>query len=340
MGRLTGGNRAVTRVGALVAALLVVVATVAAGFALGVLGTPSVVGVSNHFGAVTAETTTIETDVVVNNPNPVGGRVGDVSIAYAVDINDVRMATGRKDDITIGRGNSTVGLSTRMRNERIPAWWVTHLRNGEHSELVVHATVTSGTLGRSVEAPKIRKDIDTDIASSFNTTETRPIEADRGPLVQDPVLSVEETSGWWSDVTREETTVAMRFRVHNPKPYPIPLQAVRYDVDMNGVDVGSGGTDRSYVLPPGGTRTVAAELTLENDRLDEWWVSHLRRNQETELALGLSLVVDLSNVPGGGPTVALPVDTIEHTFETDVFGNKGTYPTGSSGVPGNTTGAG
>jgi LEA14-like dessication related protein len=304
-----------------------VLASAVAGGAVvsGVVGAPSVVGVSNHFAGVSEERTTIATELVVNNPNPVGASLGDVSVSYAVDMNDVRLATGGKEGLAVESGNSTVALETDLLNERIPAWWVAHLQDGEQSEVVVHATVTSGTLDESVDAPKVRETVDTDIASSFNSTETRPVEADQ-PGIQDPVVYVNETSGWWGTVTDEQTTVEMRFEVYNPKPYAIPVQEVQYDVDMNTIDVGEGSTDRSYVVPAGGTRTVAAQLTIQNERLDDWWVSHLQRNQMTDLEMELSLVLDLSNA--GGPTVPVPFDTVEHTIDTDIFGNKAQYPTG------------
>ncbi|MEA5408813.1 hypothetical protein VB773_15400 [Haloarculaceae archaeon H-GB2-1] len=47
--------------------------TVGGAFAAGVLGVPSVVAVENSFAGVSNETTTIETDLTVSNPNPVGG---------------------------------------------------------------------------------------------------------------------------------------------------------------------------------------------------------------------------------------------------------------------------
>ena len=138
--------------------VLFVAGTLGGGFVTGALGAPSVADVSNHFGTVSEETTTIHTDLVVVNPNPIGFGLGDVTVAYAVDLDDVRIATGEKEGVDVAAGNSTVEMDTEMRNGKIPAWWVSHLRNGEHSELVVHATVTSGTLEESFE--DLRREID------------------------------------------------------------------------------------------------------------------------------------------------------------------------------------
>jgi len=57
----------------IVGVLVVAIAAVAGGsVALGVLGTPSVASVDNHFAGVSNQTTTVATDLTVTNPNPVG----------------------------------------------------------------------------------------------------------------------------------------------------------------------------------------------------------------------------------------------------------------------------
>ncbi|MEF8808618.1 MAG: hypothetical protein V5A53_11170, partial [Natronomonas sp.] len=68
-----------------VAAVLgVLTASLLGAVAFGVLGAPSVEAVDNEFGEVTEETTVIHTDLVINNPNPVGVRLGDTQINYTV----------------------------------------------------------------------------------------------------------------------------------------------------------------------------------------------------------------------------------------------------------------
>jgi len=53
-------------------AVLVPGGAIGGGFAAGALGVPSVAAIDNTFGDVTNETTAIETDLVVSNPNPAG----------------------------------------------------------------------------------------------------------------------------------------------------------------------------------------------------------------------------------------------------------------------------
>ena len=309
-------------------ATLLLVALVGGAFAAGALGAPSVSGVENRLTGVNGTTTTIATDVLVTNPNPFGASLSGVSVGYGVRMNGIAMATGTKEGVSIGTGESAVSTETRMRNERIPRWWVSHLRNDERTTLVVDANVRSETVNRTFDASPVEREIETDLVSQFNSTETRPVNASR-PLVSDPVLYVNETSARWGSITEDRSTVEMTFTVYNPKAYPLTVTKLNYTTTMNDVTVGTGETDRGYVVPPGSERTLRASITIDNGRLDEWWVSHLERNQRTDLRIDFAAVVDV-----GGTELAISLDelTYEETMETDIFGNKAEYPLGHAGT--------
>jgi LEA14-like dessication related protein len=323
------GSRVRVAVTAVVALVLVVGVLIVVAIGAGVFGVPSVEGVDNRFGTVNDTATIIETNVSVDNPNPIGVQLGGLTLDYGVSMNGVGMANGTKEGVSLGSGASTVSLQPRMENERIPAWWVTHVRNGERTDLTVTADARSSLLGESFEAPEIDREISTDIDAALDSTETRPVDADR-TLVSDPVLYINETSGSWGEVTDAETEIEMTFVVYNPKLYPVPLSELGYEMSMNDVDVGSGQSEGETVVPPESTATVTATTAIRNERLDEWWVSHLRRDQVTDLTIDFSARIDLTG--GGGGAIRIPLDSVTHQFETDVFGTKnGTAP--ESGDP-------
>jgi LEA14-like dessication related protein len=298
--------------------LLTLGVVVGGGLSLGLLGAPSVGGVQNSFGNVTDETTEIRTDLVVRNPNPVGVNLGGVSVSYDVRMNDVAMANGSKEGVSVGTGNSTVALSTEMRNDRIPAWWASHVRNGEETELRVDASVRSGTLGRSFQAPPVERQISTDVISQFNSSETRPINASQ-PFVSDPVGYVNETSAQWGEVTKAETPIDMRFTVYNAKTMPMAVSEIGYTITMNNITVGNGSSETSHVIEGHTSETIETQTAIENGKLDEWWVSHLENDQVTRLRIDFYAEMEL-----GGETFRVPLDelTYRETVETDIFGNK------------------
>lgn len=312
------------------AAMVVVVlgGVVGATATMGVFGTPQIESVNNSFGDVNETTTTIETELIVNNPNPIGADLGSVSVDYGIRMNDLPMANGSKKGITVGEGNTTLPFTTRMANEQIPAWWVTHVQNDENTTLRIDASVRSSTLGRTFEAPPITKQINTNIIGAFNSTETRDLNANKEPIVQDPVLYLNSTSGSWGAVTQERTEIDMQFTLYNPKSYPIRVSEIGYDIRMNNLSVGSGQTSHAYTLPPHETTTVEATTVIDTQKLDEWWVSHLQRNQQTELEIDLYMRFDLSS--GGGGSVKIPLETLTKTVETDFFGNKTNGGSGNS----------
>ena len=298
--------------------LLVVAGAVGGAFAAGVLGTPSVEGVDNRFAGVNETSTVIATDVNVANPNPLSANLSGVGVDYSIEMNGIEMATGEKDGVSVGTGTTAIPLRTTLANERIPGWWVSHIQNGEHTTLRVDANVTSETLGKTFEAPEISRSIDTDLLSAFNSTETREVNAN-ATVVSDPVLYVNETRAEWGNSTDERTALELTFVVHNPKSYPVAVSELGYDISMNDVSVGEGATESEYVIPAHSTETIEATTYIENDRLDEWWVSHLERNQTTDLRIDFYAKLD-----AGGTTFTVPLDplTYEKTFETDIFGNK------------------
>lgn len=312
-------SRAVGRVGAIVGVVVVLVGGVGAAYAAGLLGVPSVAGVDNRFAGVNESTTLIETELTVSNPNPVGVSLGELSIDYAVNLNDVRLANGSKEGVSVETGNSTLTFETAMANERIPAWWVSHIRNGEQTTMRVEANVTSGLLGRSVEVTPVQRPIETDILSAFNSTETRPVNADSA-LVSDPVLYINETWASWGDVSTSTTPMDMAFVAYNPKSVPYTVTEIRYSITMNGIGVGEGATSREYVIEPHSQETIEATTAIRNGELDEWWVSHLENDQVTELRIEFSATVELPS----GQTVDVPLDALTYTetIETDFFGNE------------------
>lgn len=287
-------------------------------FALGVVGAPSVGGVENRFGEVTNETTVIESDLTVRNPNPVGVDLGGVTIDYGVSMNGIAKANGTKEGVVVDTGNSSVPFTTELDTSRIPAWWVSHVRNDEHTDLRVDATATSSTLGRSYST-QVSRDVNTSVIEAFRTDEPKPLNAS-SPVVSDPVLILERTEADWGTVNDSTTEVGMTLHLRNPKPYPILVSEIGYDISMNDITMGSGEAARTTTIAPGETVAVEATTAIRTQRLDEWWVSHLQRNQVTELRMPFYLVVDLSN--GGGGEQRIELDSYRRTVETDVFGTK------------------
>ncbi|WP_224336457.1 LEA type 2 family protein [Haloprofundus halobius] len=310
-----------SRSGVVAAGLVFLVVLLAAASVLGFAGAPEVTEVSNRIVDVDDETTTIETNITVRNPNPLGVSVDGAIIDYGVRMNDVSMASNRREGVHVGRGNSTLTFRTEMRNERISEWWVTHVRNDERTTLRVDADAGYRGVNATFEGPTVEREIRTDVVSAFNSTETRRVNASQ-PFVADPVLYVNETSGEWGTVNESATPIDTAFVVYNPNPVPVTLSELSYEIRMNDVRVGQGSTNREYVVGPGETQRIRTTAVIENDRLDEWWVTHVRRGEVTTLTIDFAAVVRLP----GGVQVDLPLHDVQYSQEirTDIFGTETT----------------
>ncbi|KTG10308.1 hypothetical protein AUR64_12080 [Haloprofundus marisrubri] len=307
--------------GSIAVVLVAAVAALVVASAFGYVGAPGVTEISNRIVAVDDETTTIETNITVRNPNPLGVSIDGATIDYGVRMNEVAMASNRRTGLRIGRGNSTLSFRTEMRNERIPEWWVTHVRNDERTVLRVDADAGYRGVNATFEGPTVEREIRTDIVSGFNSTQTRPINASQ-PFVPDPILYVNETSAQWGEVNESATPIRTSFVVYNPQSVPVTVSELGYDIRMNGVRVGQGSTNREYVVGPKQTQRIDATAVIRNGRLDEWWVTHVRRGEVTTLTIDFSAAVRLP----GDVRVDLPLEDVQYsqTVRTDVFGSETT----------------
>ena len=303
---------------ALLVVTLVLVASVAGAFALGLLGVPSVVSSESRFAEVNESTTTIRTEVLVENPNPIGLDRSNATITHVIQMNGVLMAQGTRRGVSLPSGTSTRTITTHMDNGKIPEWWVSHIRRGERTQVSIATRVYSPALAESFAIPGGRT-IETDVLAAFDSNETRPVNADV-PFREGPILFVNRTSAGWGEVSETETPIEATFGVYNPLPVAVPITELGYTVSMNGVRVGNGSTESVRVLDSGQVTPVNTTITIDATRLDEWWVTHLRQNQETTVRVTFRLQADLPVVG----TVQLPIDvlTYQTQLETDLLGTK------------------
>lgn len=320
-----------------VVTLFVVAAVALAGggylaYASGVVEEPSA-GLEDKgdWGEVTDDRTEIVTSLWVDNPNPVGLTLGSgVSASYEISLNGVGVAEGSKDSIAIRPGNNTVEVSTYLDNDKLVPWWVNFVKNDEtvHLNVQGRAHVDAPAVGGTYEFPAVERTmlrdstpvIDSMSAASSEMegsyTETATVAA--GPVEENVTAGVEVRDAWatWGDVSRNRTTVLFHFRVHNPSevvPVPAAPDGVGMRVDMNDVTLlraqGDEFSTRSVgedaVIRPGETREVVVEVDMDNEKIDEWFTSHVRNGERTRIDVQMQFVYE---VPETGTTVRVPTD--------------------------------
>jgi LEA14-like dessication related protein len=131
------------------------------------------------------------------------------------------------------------------------------------------------------------------------------------------VFAVHRIDARWGEADEDETPVELRVKVENPNPFSVGFEDVGYTVSMNGVRVGEGTVD-DFRLPAREKKVVSSEAVLKNERIADWWTTHLRRGEKTETELRLNGAV---RVLGFGRKIGDRSYT--GSFETDFFGGDG-----------------
>ena len=336
--------------GALVGLLLVL-------YLLGIIGAPAAGLVDRgDWGEVTDERTEIVTTVWVDNPNPVGVSLGNtVTAEYDIVLNDVLLAEGNKSDIEVPKGNSTTELRTDIINERLGQWWVRYVRANETVELDVNATMNVNTVvsaSHDVHRNQTMLNESTPVidalSASVNETTGTYTESVSASEVDDSLtgdalgdsdtvtVGYEVRRGWatWDEVSESETTVEFHMLVHNPGDVPVPAapDGIGVSVDMNDVrtfeaesgELSTESASGDEVIEAGETEEVTYTVTMDNDKVDDWFTSHVREEagpgQEATAVTAQFQVVFGNPVTGG--EFRFPQDspvTYDCDFQTDIL---------------------
>lgn len=274
---------------------------------------PTVESVDVRWGEVTADASTIRATITVNNPNAIGVP-GLVDIVYTASLNDVVIAEGEEAGVGLSPGRNRIELAIPVRNDQIPPWWVTHINRGESSTLAIEAAVR-GPLGLSVPLPAQEQPVETDILGSFSSDESTEV-----ALFGQPVLVLGERTAEWGEASAEATPVTFRAQVSNRHDHPVTFDGVGYVITMNDVTMGEGEEHDEFTVAPGETETLKIRAALETEAIDDWWISHLERDETTALTVETYAIVEGD---GDDPAVELDLVTVGLDLQTDLLGGGG-----------------
>ncbi|MEF8773624.1 MAG: LEA type 2 family protein [Halobacteriales archaeon] len=274
---------------------------------------PAVQSVETEWGSVTESETTIRTAVVVDNPNPVGVP-GVLDVDYRASLNDVQLTSGQKRGVGLSTGRNEITLSAAIPNERISEWWVAHVNDDERSELSISGTV-SGPFGISRDVSQSRT-IETDILSGLTGGGSTVVSAGG-----ERFLVMENRTARWGEATGERTPLSFSTTVTNVHDYGVTLDGMEYEVTMNGVTVGNGTTTEGVSVAPNETEQVSVTAALNSSRIADWWVTHLRNGEETNISVSVYGYVEKD---GERTRVPMAVMDREMAFTSDILGDGST----------------
>ncbi len=304
--------------------ILLIIGIAAGGFYLynayksGKLAPPELRSVSHEWGQVTLHSTEIRTTAEIYNPNPVSIPIKRIHLT--VLMNGIKMAEGEAKDIKLEANKvSKVTFITKMDNNKIPDWWFTHIKNGEHSEVNIQGTAYFELLGQEISFPfETSQEINTNLLGSASMKNTiQESKEDEGFIEKlkpkTPVIEKIEHS--WGEVTPAETEIISKITIYNPNIFPIYTSGIDYKIYMNGIEMARGQTVKRVEIPTKSRSAVVVSTKIDNSKLAEWWVTHITNGEKTDLVINGDIILDVKVTK-----IRLPLISYSKTISTNILG--------------------
>lgn len=270
------------------------------------------------WGEVTDATTELQASLDIDNPNtdsPLNELV-DLTVHQRAAVNDVEVAdeTHRMEDLPAGE--ATESLSIAMDNAKVPEWWAAHVNNGETSTVAISSTadVDIGVTTFELDVAQQEQSFSTDMLAGMNADRSRTLSVDG-----DEVATVTSTAASWGEATAQETPIDAEIALQNVRDrVDVTVSDVSYTMTMNDVTVADGTDPASITLEPGASGSLEFTMTIDSQRMDEWWISHIENGEETTLSVTLSATIE-----AGGETEQVTIDFLggDSTVTTDILGS-------------------
>lgn len=230
----------------------------------------------------------IVAEIAVPGRNPVQLRIDALGVDVGVTLNDVEMTESH--DTTIRFANDRTALEARARidHARVPRWWAGHVGNGERTTVVIEPRITGESVLNplGLDLPIRRHTVETDIPGA--------ISFDDGPskeMMGRTVVALDGVEADWIHVDPETTEMAIAATIRNGLPVALPFEDLQYRIAMNDVLVGRG-RSRETRIPAKSTATVETTARFDHETMREWWPTHLRRDERTEVQVDLEATLD------------------------------------------------
>lgn len=288
------------------------------GFQTGMLDKPGF-GVADIGDWETADNAEIEieSEVWVNNQNPIGLSLEQTRLEYGLKMNEVKLAEGTKEGFSVQKGNQTVEFHTSLLQNNLQEWWVRHMRNDERSNLVVPMKVAlTGPIPLTIGETTYTDTVETDIESSLNNSASQIEGVYEGPQLLEgdsflselsrPEVEVTDATANFGEITMSQTQLIFKIDIKNRNIYPIPAPKFEGNLDLNNIRLAeweANSATRTETIDPGKTKEVSFQADIDNSRIDEWLVTHIRNQEYSEAKLELRLRFETD-----GGSITVPTD--------------------------------
>jgi len=269
---------------------------------------PKVQSVHMSWGEISNEYTEIKSNVDVTNPYPISIPLSDVEVE--IFMNGVLMGHGNAiGDTTISPPSDTLALSIKLINDRLVDWWVSHIERGEETVMKIKTNLIFSILGYKLRIP-------IEQSSTFRTSFLSSVSPEGTSLNIGGVKAIEvkDATLKWGDVDRSRTQIIVNAVVKNNLPIPIPVKFLEYEISMNGIKMGEGRVVSDTVIKPMKQDTVELVMEIDNSKIPQWWVSHIKNGEKTTVSINAKVGIDVQ-----GSEYTVDLYTYSYDFTTNLL---------------------
>lgn len=117
---------------------------------------------------------------------------------------------------------------------------------------------------------------------------------------------VKDVRLYWGDVTQEYTELKADVALSSVFPF-LPLKDVRSVIYINGIEIAQGDAEKIE------RDRITLSIKIDNERLRDMWVSHLRSNQQSQIVLKIYPKQEFFGIEIGSPI------EFKKQLDTDIF---------------------
>ena len=266
--------------------------------------------VFSSWGKVFLESTSINIEVVTNEPE-----LSKVPLKVDCDIylNEINVVSGLGEDLYIVsyETGSSVHFSVTFDNEKIIDWWVSHVNNGEQTEVQIEGKVILSLDEVDIFYPYSEEsEFETNILKGLNRRNLGHMD------IGICKIGCKRLKSEWGKITSQNTEIKHTLTINNFGFLPCSLGVtdVDYGLVMNGIQMAKGSMGLPLGLWPGQERSTTCISKIDNRNIIKWWVSHISNGEKTKQCFNYVPMVKVF----GGKLANWPSKTCG-TFETKIL---------------------
>ncbi len=237
---------------------------------------PKVTDIQMHWGNVSQEYSELIVDAKLENPLPFLPLSDVESLLY---INGIEIAEGHA--IKIYRDKAI--LDIKIDNERIRNIWVLHLESNESSEILVKVYPAVNLFFTELKTyEKFKKKFETDIFE-------RRLKDESLLFGGKEIFEIRNLKIKRGRVSNFITEISLYGEALNKGMIDLEIGRIDYRVLINGVEVGRGVDELNITLKPEEKRKFSATFLLDNTKIPDWWIKHVRNGERSTIEFKLTL---------------------------------------------------